>query len=182
MNHPLARLSPHNRTVFFFLLLGLTVVLLLSMNYVGLPLNTAAAPQGIISFEFAATPERAQEMLDSWSPDARIRAGFIQGLDFLFPIAYSTTVGLGCVMAAGVIARRGQAISRLGIWLAWGLWLAAVLDYIENIGLLFILFGIVQSPYPQIAAVCASIKFALLAIGLVYSFYGLALKVIPTTS
>ena len=182
MKHPLECLSPHKRTLIFLLLLGLTVVLLLSMNFVGLPLNTAAAPQGIISFEFAATPERAQEMLDSWSPDARIRAGFIQGLDFLFPIAYSTTVALGCVMAAGVITRRGQAISRLGAWLAWGLWLAAVLDYIENIGLLFILFGIVQSPYPQIAAVCASIKFALLAIGLVYSFYGLALKVIPTTS
>ncbi len=182
MTHPLERIHPARRTHYFYPLLGLTILLLLSMNFVGMPLNTAAAPQGIISFEFAATPDQAQQMLDSWSPDARIRAGFIQGLDFLFPLVYSTTVGLGSVMAAGVIARRGQTASRLGSWLAWGLWAAAALDYVENFGLLFLLFGKVQSPFPQIAAVCAAIKFALLAVGLVYSFYGLSLKAIPSTA
>ncbi len=179
MTHPLERIKPERRTHYFYPLLALTFLLLLSMNFIGLPLNTAAAPQGIISFEFATTPERSQEMLDSWSPDARVRAGFIQGLDFLFPLAYSTTVGLGCVMAAGVIARRGQAASRLGGPLAWGLWAAAALDYVENIGLVFLLFGTVRSPWPQLAAVCAAIKFALLAAGLVYAFYGLAMKAVP---
>lgn len=182
MRHPLESIPPDRRTSVLYPLLGLTILLLLAMNFIGLPLNTSAAPQGIISFEFAATPNRAQQVLDSWSPEARIRAGFIQGLDFLFPIAYSTTVGLGCVMAARVISRRGQTVSRLGPWLAWGLWVAAALDYIENIGLLFLLFGAVQSPYPQIATVCAAIKFTLLAMGLVYSFYGLALRATPVQS
>jgi hypothetical protein len=182
MTHPFKRIHPARRRRVFFLLLGLTILILLSMNFVGMPLNTAAAPQGIVSFEFAFNPDTAQQMLDSWSPDARVRAGFIQGLDFLFPLVYSTTVGLGCVMAAGVIASRGQAIARIGPWLAWGLWAAAVLDYVENIGLVFLLFGEVRSPFPQIAAVCALIKFALLAVGLVYSFYGLALKVVPSTT
>lgn len=182
MTHPLERINPERRKHYFYPLLALTIVLLLSMNFIGISLNTAAAPQGIISFEFAATPDRAQQMLDSWTPDAHIRAGFIQGLDFLFPLAYSTTVGLGCVMAAGVIARRGQAVSRLGAGLAWGLWVAAALDYVENINLVFLLLGTVQSPFPQIAAVCAGIKFALLAAGLIYAFYGLALKAIPATN
>ena len=182
MTHPLERIHPERRTRIFYSLLGLTILLLLSMNFVGMPLNTAAAPQGIISFEFAATPERAQQMLDSWSPDARIRAGFIQGLDFLFPLAYSTTVGLGCVMAAGVIARRGQAASRLGAWLAWGLWAGSCPGLCGEHRPAVSLFGTVQSPYPQIAAVCAAIKFALLAVGLVYSFYGLALKAIPAAA
>ena len=181
MTHPLERIKPERRTHYFYPLLTLTLLLLLSMNFIGMPLNTAAAPQGIISFEFAGTPERAQQMLDSWSPEGRVRAGFIQGLDFLFPLAYSTTLGLGCVMAAGVIARRGQAASRLGAWLAWGLWAAAALDYVENIGLVFLLFGAVQPPWPQLAAACAGIKFALLAAGLVYAFYGLALKAIPAS-
>jgi hypothetical protein len=179
MTHPLERIKPERRTHYFYPLLALTLLLLLSMNFIGLPLNTAAAPQGIISFEFAATPERAQEMLASWTPEARVRAGFIQGLDFLFPLVYSTTVGLGCVMGAGVIARRGQAASRLGVPLAWGLWAAAALDYVENIGLVMLLFGTVESPWPQLAAVCAVIKFALLAAGLVYAFYGLAMKAVP---
>ncbi len=182
MSHPFEQIHPARRSRVFFPLLGLTILILLSMNFVGMPLNTTAAPQGIVSFEFALTPERAQQMLDSWSPDARMRAGFIQGLDFLFPLVYSTTVGLGCVMAAGVIASRGQGIARLGAWLAWGLWAAAALDYVENIGLVLLLFGQVYSPFPQIATVCATIKFALLAVGLVYSFYGLSLKAIPATS
>lgn len=182
MAHPLEQIPTSRRRRVLFPLLSLTLLLLLIMNFVGLPLNTSAAPQGIISFEFAYTPERAQQMLDSWSPDARIRAGFIQGLDFLFPMVYATTVGLGCVMAASVIASRGQAAARLGPWLAWGLWAAAALDYVENIGLVTVLFGQVQSPFPEIAAVCALIKFALLVVGLVYSFYGLSLKAIPSTA
>ena len=182
MTHPLEQIPPARRSRVFYALLGLTFLLLLVMNFTGLPLNTRAAPQGIISFEFAATPQRAQQMLDSWTPEARVRAGFIQGLDFLFPIAYSTTVALACIMAAGVLRRRELAGWRLGSWLAWGLWAAALLDYIENIGLLVLLFGRVASPFPQLAAVCAALKFALLVCGLIYAFYGLAARLIPTRS
>ena len=182
MIHPLEKIPPARRSCLFFTLLALSILLLLVMNFTGAPLNTPAAPQGVVSFEFAATPDRAQAMLDSWAPEAKIRAGFIQGLDFLFPPVYATTAALGCVMAAGVLQRRGQSAARLGRWLAWGLWVAAVLDYIENIGLLILLFGHVQAPYPQIAAACAGIKFALLGAGMVYAFYGLAFKLLPKTS
>jgi hypothetical protein len=182
MTHPLMNIKPARRSRYFYPLLGLTILLLLVMNFVGLPLNTSAAPQGIISFEFAATPARAGGMIASWTPEARIRAGFIQGLDFLFPLAYSTTVGLACVMAAGVLERRGQRVSHLAAPIAWVLWTAALLDYVENIALLILLFGEVQSPFPQLAAVCAGIKFVIIGAGLVYAFYGLALKLVPQTS
>lgn len=182
MIHPLMLIKPASRSQYFYPLLGLTILLLLVMNFVGLPLNTSAAPQGIISFEFAATPAGAGEMIASWTPEARIRAAFIQGLDFLFPLAYSTTVGLACVMAAGVLERRGQRVSRLAASLAWALWVAALLDYVENIALLILLFGAVQSPFPQIAAICAAIKFVILGAGLIYAFYGLALKILPPKS
>ena len=182
MIHPLTQIQPSRRTHYFYPLLGLTLLLMLVMNFVGLPLNTPAAPQGIISFEFAATPTRTQQMLDSWSPEGLVRAGFIQGLDFLFPLAYSTTVGLACIMASAVLERRRQAVSRFGAPLAWGLWIAALLDYLENFALVTLLFGWVQSPWPQIAAVCAAIKFALLLLGLVYAFYGLAMKAVPASS
>ena len=45
--------------------------------------------------------------------------------------------------------------------------------------LLVLLFGRVESPFPQVAAVCAAIKFALLIAGMVYAFYGLASRAIP---
>lgn len=47
------------------------------MQVVGRPLQTAAAPAGIVSFRFAGTPENAQQMLASWGPDQRVRAGLL---------------------------------------------------------------------------------------------------------
>jgi hypothetical protein len=62
MLHPLARIKPERRGYYFYPLLIGTVLIMAIMNYVGLPLNTVAAPSGIVSFEIAATPERAQQI------------------------------------------------------------------------------------------------------------------------
>ena len=118
-------------------------------------------------------------MLDSWDNAAKIRAAFIQGLDFLFPLVYSTSVALGCLLTAGVLASRRWPLAGLGAPLAWGLWAAAALDYVEYIALVVLLFTPPASPWPQIAAVCAALKFALLFLGLVYCFLGLAVRLTP---
>jgi hypothetical protein len=179
MTHPFERLSPAQRRTLFFSLLSLALLLLVGMNFIGLPLNTPAAPQGVVSFEFAGTPARARAMLDSWDASARVRLGFIQGLDFLFPLAYSSAVGMGCLLAAGVLQRRGLPGWRWGRSFAWGQWAAALFDYVENIALVALLFGAVSSPLPQIAFACAALKFVLLGSGLVYAFFGLAMRVVP---
>ncbi len=56
---------------------------------------------------------------------------------------------------------------RTGRALAWGQWLAGAFDAVENAGLLILLYhpGAPASPWPQLAAVCASAKFLLLAAG-----------------
>lgn len=179
MTHPLTRWLQTGGEKYFLALVGFSIFLILAMNWVGAPLNTPAAPYGIVSFEFASTPQQAQAMLDSWDNAAKIRAAFIQGLDFLFPLVYSTSVALGCLLTAGVLASRRWPLAGLGAPLAWGLWAAAALDYVENIALVVLLFTPPASPWPQIAAVCAALKFALLFLGLVYCFLGLAVRLTP---
>ena len=179
MTHPLTRWLQAGGQKYFLALVGLSIFMILLMNWIGTPLNTAAAPYGIVSFEIASTPQQAQAMLASWDADAKLRAAFIQGLDFLFPLVYSTSVALGCLLTAGVLAVRRWPLTGLGVPLAWGLWAAAAFDYVENISLVVLLFSPPASPWPQIAALCAVLKFGLLFLGLVYCFLGLAVRLTP---
>ena len=166
----------------FIILLILTILIMVIMNVIGSPLTTPSAPYGIVSFEFAFTPARAQEMISSWSTDAQLRAAFIQGLDFLFPLVYSAALGLGCLMAANVLSARAKPLKGLGVILAWALVLAAICDYIENIALVVQLFGKIQSPYPEIAGVCAVIKFSMILITIGYILYGLFVRILSKSS
>ncbi len=172
MHNPLGNIPAEKRRQIFLPLLAATLIIMVTMNVVGARLSTAAAPGGIVSFEFAATPARAQAMIDSWDHPAQLRAAFIQGLDFLFPPVYATTIALACVWVAGTLKAAGKRLAGVGTPLAWGQWLAALLDYIENICLLALLFGRVASPWPEIAAVCAGVKFTLIVAGMLYGLYG----------
>ena len=182
MRHPFERLSPIIQKRYFIILLILTILIMVIMNIIGSPLTTPSAPYGIVSFEFAFTPARAQEMISSWSTDSQLRAAFIQGLDFLFPLVYSAALGLGCLLAAKVLSGRGKPLKGLGVLLAWGLVFAALCDYIENIALVAQLFGSVQSPYPEIAGVCAVIKFSLILTAIGYILYGLLVRILSKSS
>ncbi|MBN2548996.1 MAG: hypothetical protein JXB15_07560 [Anaerolineales bacterium] len=176
MHHPLENIPLEWRSKVFWLLLALTLALMVVFNLTGASLATPAAPLGIVSYELAGSPLQAQAMLDSWDQKAKLAAAFGLGLDYLFMAAYSTTVGLGCIWAGDALLRQRWPLSGLGVWLAWGLWLAAALDAIENLALTVIMLGTVASPWPEIARWCALVKFGLLFVGLVYAFLGLVVN------
>ena len=109
-------------------LLALTIVLTVVLQAVNVPLKTPAAPQGIVSYEFAGTTAAAQSILDSWDAGAKVYAGFSLGLDYLYMPAYALTIGLACAWAARVLGGRRRWLGSLGRVLAFGLGLAALLD------------------------------------------------------
>ena len=151
-------------------------MIMLVMNTAGKSLNTEEAPYGIISFELAGSVQKTEDILNSWDPAAQLRASFIQGLDFLYLVIYSTTLVLAVLWASETLFKAGWPPASAGIYLAWGMWLAGVLDAVENIALVGMLFGNILSPLPEVAAVCAIIKFALIFIGLVYTLYALVIR------
>lgn len=167
-------LPPSRLRIVFLALLADTILLTILLNWIGQPLITPAAPSGIVSFELAGSPARAQSILDSWDASAREHAAFLQGLDFLYLLVYAITFALAGWNASRVLQRLGWPLRGLGKAVALGFFGAALCDIFENIALVLILFGTVRSPLPEIAAVCAAVKFGLLFIGLVYVFYGLA--------
>jgi hypothetical protein len=178
LSHPFEYLQPERRRGIFLILLAGTVLLMLMMNWIGVPLNTEAAPYGIVSFEFARTEEKAQDILASWGSEGQIRAAFIQGLDFLFPLVYASAISLGCIMTGEVLQARKWPMTGVSVLLAWGIWLAAGLDYIENLGLTAILLGVEGSIWAPMAALCALIKFGLIFLGLAYMLYGMVVRLV----
>jgi hypothetical protein len=174
MRHPFQDIPASKRKRIFVPLFVLTLVVMGVLNGLGSPLKTEAAPQGIISYEFAGDVSSAQKMLDSWKPQALAHAGFNLGFDFVFLLAYAAAIGLACVWVADVLRER-RRLAALGLWLAWGQWLAALLDAVENTALLNMLLGCPASPWPQIAWWCALPKFTLVFLGLLYVVVGVAL-------
>ncbi len=201
MTHPLDFLPLNLRKPLFFTLLALTVILFAVLGIVDKPLQTPAAPCGIVSFELAASPrvskvmidlrlfcpkarealpllespESSKRMVDSWDADARLSAAFSLGLDYLFMPIYAFALAFGALLAMGKFS---GWIKSLGAVAGWGAFGAALFDMVENYALWRVLLGDVDSSFPEVAAFCASIKFILFFLALFYGLAGLAVTVI----
>lgn len=173
MKHPLEFVPSNLRKPFFFGFLALTLMMFGAFNVLDQPLRTSAAPNGIVSYELAGSPENAQAMLSSWDETARLYVAFGLGFDYLFMPAYSLALSLGLLLAGSA---KPTWLQKLTIWLVWGVLLAALFDAVENYALWKILIGNVDSGFPQIAAVCANIKFVLLILGLFVAIAGAFIK------
>jgi hypothetical protein len=195
MDHPLEFVPEEYRKRLFFTLLALTLILFAIFRVLDQPLRTPASPNGIVSFELARSPARAQSIIDVWTgrtviysdggnqnavtaqpgesftfnPIPIIQASFGLGIDYLFMPLYAFTLAFGALLAAG---RHSGWLKSLGAVAGYGAFAAASFDAVENYALLQILLNKIQSPYPEIAFYCASIKFGLLVFGLIYVLAG----------
>ncbi len=165
MYHPLNLIPGGKRLTVFFWLLAATIGISIVFRFIG-PFKPT-----IVDYELAGSVAKSSAIIGAWDTLARLQTCFNLGFDYLYMPVYSTTIALACVMGAGVIARTGW--KNLGLLLAWGLWLAAILDAIENYALITMMYGSPADPYPQIAAYCASIKFGLIILGLLYALISL---------
>lgn len=142
-------------------------VLFILMSWIGRPLVVpGVSPLGIISFEFAGVLDNAQRMLEAWGAGGRLLAAFSLGFDYVFMLAYAAFFALLCLRCA---SRAPQSLARLGVWLAWGQWLAAAFDALENISLFNVLLGSSVALWPGLAFICAALKFTLIGLAVVYS-------------
>lgn len=146
----------------------LTVGLMLAMNSLNRYLVTPLSPQGIVSFELAGELGRSLEMLASWGESGRLAAGLSLGLDYVFLLAYPASIGMACTLAAQRLSAWMRPASLAGGVLAWALPVAGGLDAIENYALIRILLDADHPALPPTAYWCAAIKFAIVALGLVY--------------
>ena len=171
MPHPLDFIPAGKRKPVFFALLAGTLVLFAVFRVLNAPLITHAAPGGIVTFELAGNVKRTAEILLSWDERADLFAAFGLGLDYLFMPFYALALGLGTLLAAG---RHAGWLKSLGAVAGWGVLAAAFFDAVENFALWQILLGALAQPWPELAALCAKVKFGLLFLGLFYALMGWA--------
>jgi hypothetical protein len=169
MRHPFDFLPSSTRKPLFFSFLFLTLILFAVFRALDTPLRTAAAPNGIVSFELAGNIKSAAEMLASWDTRAQLFAAFGLGLDYLFMPAYALALSFGILLAA---SRHSGWFAKLGAPLGWLALAAAVFDAVENFSLWQFTLGDFQALWPRLAAICATIKFTFLLAGLVYALIG----------
>lgn len=169
LHHPFEWISPTGQKKAFVPLVILTLVVMTSLQLLGDPLITEAAPAGIVSFEFAGNLAAAQEMVASWGPEGQIYAGLSLGLDYLFLVLYPSAIGLGCVLVA---QRLPKQLNFWGFALAWAQLPAGVLDAVENFALIQVLLGADLELWPLAAWWCAAPKFLLVIAGLVFFLAG----------
>lgn len=188
MKHPLENIpSPARRPLFWAFLAG-TLCLFAVFRVLDAPLRTTAAPNGIVSFELARTAFQAQAIIDSWQELANTAssvegepvpglvrraytfAAFGLGLDYLFMPIYATALAFGILLA---MDKHGKWFAAVGAWLGWGAYAAALFDAVENYALArMLMMNQVWSPFPQMAALNASVKFVLILLGLFFALAG----------
>ncbi|MCS7283424.1 MAG: hypothetical protein NZ769_08815 [Anaerolineae bacterium] len=166
--HPFLWLTEPGQSRTFAVTSILALLTLVSLQVLDIPLRTAAAPSGIISFQFARDLDGARRILASWGPQARVYAGLSLGLDYLFMVAYAGALGLGCVLVARRLGRWSGGLAAVGVALSWGQWLAALLDAVENYALIRLLLGSERTLWPALAYGCALPKFLIVGAGILY--------------
>lgn len=136
-----------------------------------------AGGTGIIGFELAGSEDRAGEILADWGDEGTDAARASLWIDCAFLVTYGTFLVLAAAATREIALARGWArMARLGTAVMLAAVAAAVFDAIEDVGLLVALDGNGGSVAPRLAQVCASLKFALLAVTIAYLLAGLLLR------
>jgi hypothetical protein len=129
---------------------------------------------GIIPFELAGTPAKANRILDAWGDEGRAAARRSLILDYPFPATYALLHAIACTAVSDRFKERGRsALADAGAPLAWAQLAAAIFDYVENTALLLNLSGR-HKRLPAIARRAALTKFALTYAGWGYVLLGIA--------
>ena len=175
---PLSWLTPRATARAFAVSSAVSIAWMGLLNALGAPLANATAPLGIVSFELAGDLDTARGMLASWQEPGRLRAALSLGLDFVFLVAYSISIALGCVVVARRLAASSAFGAALGPPLAYAQFGAAGLDALENLALIRLLLGSEQALWAPLAFACAVPKFAIVAAGLLYVASGFAVSAV----
>lgn len=144
-------------------LLGLTTfALLAALLFINVPLMTSAAPQGVISLQFAVTAEQTVQILNSWGSESSHWVVASLLLDLPFVVVYVVT--LLALTGYLLLDRPGIRERQAGRWVR-GLFVAAgASDVGENICLLSNLAQPTDT-LSLMASLFALIKFTTLLLG-----------------
>ncbi len=163
-----------DRILWWLVSIALLGVIVFTVVFQGMEAQLLAAggTAGVVALELAFTPARALGIIGAWPADGIAVAQRALWLDFIYIVLYASGLAAACTL----IARHGP-----GRWAHWGRrlilfpLLAGILDVIENVNLLIVLNRVASAgpaatltPFTVVAALCAALKFALIAVTLLF--------------
>ena len=127
---------------------------------------TSSSPYSIIDFEFAFTAEKAGEIVNTWGPTLQKAARESLVIDFAYLVTYALFMS-----SLALLVTRSLKGTPIGLTLTVIPWVAALLDAVENVCLLYTL-GAQSGVIVFLAGVCALIKFVLISIVVAFIIFG----------
>jgi len=164
---PFSKLTKNQEKKLTRTLLIVTVICIAVLKYLDQFLINDTCTGGIVSFELSKDLETAGSYLNSWGEQGKIAVSIGLGFDFLFPIAYTSLIGLLIHKLNEKLWSKSSFLS-IGNGLIWLVFLAGIFDYIENIGLINLVLGNMEQHWVSIAFYFATIKFIIILIGILY--------------
>lgn len=122
-------------------------------------------PPNIVAFELAGTVETASKIMSDWGTGQVDLVKTAIYLDFGFILVYCSAFMFACRASSNYSGV--QFFIKTGQQLVWIVWIAGLCDAIENTALLKTLSEVSQTNV-SISFYCATIKFGILLIALVF--------------
>jgi hypothetical protein len=139
----------------------------------------ATGGPSILGLEFAGSERRAAEIMVEWGDHGRDLARLSLWIDFGFMLSYGTFFTLAALATRDFARDRGlQALATAGIAAPIFAAAAALFDAAENIAWLLVLGGHGGSLAPPFATICASLKFLLIGLAILYVVWGLLVRLL----
>jgi hypothetical protein len=139
----------------------------------------ATGGPSILGLEFAGSEQRAAEIMVEWGDHGRDLARLSLWIDFGFMLSYGTFFTLASIATREFARERGlRLLAAVGIATPLFAASAALFDAAENIAWLLVLGDHGGSVAPPFATVCASLKFLLITLAIVYVLWGLIIRLL----
>jgi pimeloyl-ACP methyl ester carboxylesterase len=148
---------------------GIASLVLLAVEVVFDLRMQRAGGHGIIDFELAGKLAYSRRIVEFWGHDGRRAARLSLGFDYGYLIAYGAFWALAVAAIRDMARRRGwRRFARIAAVLVALPVAAAAFDAVENAGLLLALGRHGGATAPRVAAICATTKFALIDVAILF--------------
>jgi hypothetical protein len=146
-----------------FIAILASIICIAALKWQGASLKTTGSPRAIVELELATSPQQVQSLLGIWDI-AVVKLNI--WIDFAFIVAYVAFLALSSEAFAN--KWNNSLMKSIGFTLARIAFVAGVLDIAENLFMLQTIAGNYSLLSLQLTHYCASIKFTLAGIVLLY--------------
>jgi len=164
---------PNNKILILITILAFVLTALISQLIMA-PIEAElknSTGYGVLEFEFAWTSERINTIFKAWGSEGKKKELYVTIVDFYFIPCYSLFFA-GCIL---LVTRNLQGkFQDRGLLMTITPFIAGIFDVIENINLVLMLTNesFIYSFSPFLASLCASIKFGILFLDIIFFIIG----------